>query len=210
MSFRERFNNENSYSERLLMIDPSTAKSRIFVGNIPTSEMTKKDLEDVFGKYGNIVGITLNKGFGFVQYEEDSSAAEAIKQEHGAHYRGKQMDVKPARVFDRARPGVSPMGRGGGPAHGSEKNEPYRSGDRDRDRSPIDRRSRDSRDWKGDGPRNYDGYSNKGPNGRDPYYTRDTGFGGGKDDFRPRRDSGGGGGGGGGGSANAPAVAGFE
>lgn len=56
MSFRDRFNNENSYSERMLMLDPSTAKSRIFVGNIPTADMTKKDLEDVFSKYGSVVG----------------------------------------------------------------------------------------------------------------------------------------------------------
>lgn len=36
-------------------------------------------------------GIALNRGFGFVQYEQESSAMEAIKQENGAVYRGKKM-----------------------------------------------------------------------------------------------------------------------
>jgi RNA recognition motif-containing protein len=38
------------------MSDPSTANSRIFVGNIPTNEMTKKDLEERFKKHGAILG----------------------------------------------------------------------------------------------------------------------------------------------------------
>jgi len=29
---------------------------RIFVGNLPTSDMEKKDLEDIFSIYGNIIG----------------------------------------------------------------------------------------------------------------------------------------------------------
>jgi RNA recognition motif-containing protein len=33
----------------------------------------------------------LNRGFGFVQYEQESSAIEAIKQENGAIFRGKKM-----------------------------------------------------------------------------------------------------------------------
>jgi RNA recognition motif-containing protein len=39
------------------MSDPSTANSRVFVGNIPTNEMTKKDLEEKFKKYGPILGM---------------------------------------------------------------------------------------------------------------------------------------------------------
>jgi RNA recognition motif-containing protein len=36
-------------------------------------------------------GIALNRGFGFVQYEQESSAVEAIKQENGAMFRGKKI-----------------------------------------------------------------------------------------------------------------------
>jgi RNA recognition motif-containing protein len=41
--------------------------------------------------FGGVTGIALNRGFGFVQYEQESSAIEAIKQENGAVYRGKKM-----------------------------------------------------------------------------------------------------------------------
>ena len=40
-----------------------------------------------------VAGIALNRGFGFVQYEDESSAIEAIKQENGAVFRGKKMGM---------------------------------------------------------------------------------------------------------------------
>lgn len=51
MSFREPFKGDGPN-----MTDPSTANSRVFVGNIPTREMSKKDLEDRFKKHGAILG----------------------------------------------------------------------------------------------------------------------------------------------------------
>lgn len=51
MSFRDQFKGDGPN-----MSDPSTANSRVFVGNIPTNEMTKKDLEDRFKKHGPILG----------------------------------------------------------------------------------------------------------------------------------------------------------
>jgi RNA recognition motif-containing protein len=41
--------------------------------------------------FGAVTGISLNRGFGFVQYEQASSAIEAIKQENGVVFRGKKM-----------------------------------------------------------------------------------------------------------------------
>jgi RNA recognition motif-containing protein len=51
MSFRDQFKGDGPN-----MTDPATANSRIFVGNIPTNEMTKKDLEERFKKHGAILG----------------------------------------------------------------------------------------------------------------------------------------------------------
>lgn len=36
--------------------DPKDLERRIFVGNLPTSDMEKKDLEDMFNQYGKITG----------------------------------------------------------------------------------------------------------------------------------------------------------
>ena len=53
----------------------------------------------------HVSGIALNRGFGFVQYEQESSAIEAIKQENGAIFRGKKM----GKCYDRDAvvPGLS-------------------------------------------------------------------------------------------------------
>lgn len=36
--------------------DPKDLERRIFVGNLPTSDMEKKDLEDMFSQFGKITG----------------------------------------------------------------------------------------------------------------------------------------------------------
>jgi RNA recognition motif-containing protein len=68
MSFREQFKGDGPN-----MSDPSTANSRIYVGNIPTSEISKKDLEERFKKHGAILGkmVKLNKAaIGLFPYQE--------------------------------------------------------------------------------------------------------------------------------------------
>ena len=40
-----------------------------------------------------VAGVALNRGFGFVQYEDENSAIEAIKEENGAVFRGKKMGM---------------------------------------------------------------------------------------------------------------------
>lgn len=58
-------------------------------------------------------GVLLNRGFGFVQFENEASAAEAIKASNNITYNGKKVDVRPAR------------------RHGVDKKEA------ERDRSPV-------------------------------------------------------------------------
>jgi len=86
------------------MRDPATASARVFVGSIPHEDVTKKDLEQCFSRFGKVTGTVepiyitlllfmamlvyikynlfagclLNRGFGFIQFEEDRSATEAI------------------------------------------------------------------------------------------------------------------------------------
>ncbi|KAL2749690.1 nuclear receptor coactivator 5 isoform X1 [Vespula maculifrons] len=83
-------------SARLLK-DPATVSSRIFVGHLQTDDMTKHELEEHFSKYGTIVGSLINRGFGFVQFEEEQSAQKAIQNENGAMFKGRRIDVRPAK-----------------------------------------------------------------------------------------------------------------
>ncbi|KYM76901.1 PREDICTED: glycosyltransferase-like protein gnt14 [Atta cephalotes] len=83
-------------SARLLK-DPATASSRIFIGHLQTDDITKLELEDHFAKYGTIIASVINRGFGFVQFEEEQSAQNAIQKENGAMFKGRRIDVRPAK-----------------------------------------------------------------------------------------------------------------
>ncbi|KAJ9580878.1 hypothetical protein L9F63_023946, partial [Diploptera punctata] len=160
------------------MNDPSTANSRIYVGNIPTSEMTKKDLEDRFKKHGSILGIALNRGFGFVQYDEETSALDAIKEENGAVFRGKRMEVNQARVVGGGARRAADLP--GGPRRGDSMDK----GDSYRERSPLDDRGRDRDRYEPFGGK---GERDRGFFGRDGGFKKDVPFSGG-DSFRGGRD----------------------
>lgn len=77
-------------SARLLK-DPATAHCRVFIGRLATEELNKVELEERFSKYGTVIGSLLNRGFGFVQFEDEQSAADAIQGENGALFKGKRI-----------------------------------------------------------------------------------------------------------------------
>ncbi|KAK6630681.1 hypothetical protein RUM44_002850 [Polyplax serrata] len=87
----------SSAEERDMMKDPAKVACRIFVGNLPTDDMERKDLKDMFGKFGVVTGVLLNRGFGFVQFDTETSASEAIKSNGNIIFHGKKVDIKPAR-----------------------------------------------------------------------------------------------------------------
>ncbi|XP_075224665.1 nuclear receptor coactivator protein neosin isoform X2 [Lycorma delicatula] len=109
---------DNSPETLKIIRDPSTIKSRIFIGNMPPSGVEKKNIEDIFAKYGKIVAISMNRGFAFVQFDNENSAVDAIKNEAGRILQNKKLDIKPALT-----------GKGG------RKSPDWSSG---RERSPLD------------------------------------------------------------------------
>ncbi|KAK9299342.1 hypothetical protein QLX08_007595 [Tetragonisca angustula] len=100
-----------------LLKDPATVSSRIFVGHLQTDDMTKVELEEHFSKYGTVVGSSINRGFGFVQFEEEQSAQKAIQNEDGAMFKGRRIDVRPAKKDNQ-----SSGGGGGGAKHSGNQN----------------------------------------------------------------------------------------
>ena len=61
--------------------DPSLVNARLFVGNLNTFVITKDDVENIFKRYGKIIGISMHKGFAFVQYTTEQEARNAIQGE---------------------------------------------------------------------------------------------------------------------------------
>ncbi|XP_018393900.1 PREDICTED: hybrid signal transduction histidine kinase L [Cyphomyrmex costatus] len=92
-------------SARLLK-DPATASSRIFIGHLQTDDITKLELEEHFAKYGIVIASVINRGFGFVQFEEEQSAQNAIQKENGAMFKGRRIDVRPAKKDTQSSGGI--------------------------------------------------------------------------------------------------------
>lgn len=71
--------------------DPLSVNSRLFVGNLNTFALTKDAVETVFQRYGRIIGISMHKGFAFVQYTNEHDARKAVAGEDQRIYAGQQI-----------------------------------------------------------------------------------------------------------------------
>ncbi|KAJ5264669.1 hypothetical protein N7505_007462 [Penicillium chrysogenum] len=59
-------------------------ESRLFVGNLPTERITKRDMFHIFHKYGKLAQISIKQAYGFIQFLEASSCHAALRVEQGA------------------------------------------------------------------------------------------------------------------------------
>ncbi|KAL3466674.1 hypothetical protein BJX64DRAFT_284236 [Aspergillus heterothallicus] len=64
--------------------------SRLFVGNLPTERVTKRDLFHIFHSYGKLAQISIKQAYGFIQFLEASSCKRALEGEQGAVVRGRK------------------------------------------------------------------------------------------------------------------------
>ncbi|XP_029907881.1 nuclear receptor coactivator 5 isoform X3 [Myripristis murdjan] len=157
---RSRSPSPGRYSRSCSSNDPRDLERRIFVGNLPTSDMEKKDLEDLFNQYGKIVGVSMFRGFGFVQFERVEEAEAAKAGQKGRIYKGYKIDVNMAVERRQPKPQSqqSPPRRAPYSSYGDSRDS------RPRSRSPIygreARETRDGRDGReprpGGHPRDHD------------------------------------------------------
>ncbi|KAJ4926666.1 hypothetical protein JOQ06_014415 [Pogonophryne albipinna] len=140
---RSRSASPGSFSRSCSSNDPRDLERRIFVGNLPTSDMEKKDLEELFSTYGKVIGVSMFRGFGFVQFERVEEAEAAKVAQKGRLYKGYKIDVNMAVERRQPKPQSqqSPPRRAPYSSYGDGK-EP-----RPRSRSPVyAREPRESRD----------------------------------------------------------------
>jgi RNA recognition motif-containing protein len=91
---------------------------KLYVGNLPYS-MDEGDLRDLFTPYGTPSSVAVimdrgtgrSKGFGFVEFENDTEAKAAISALNGRDFNGRALTVSEARP--RAEGGGGGGGRGG-------------------------------------------------------------------------------------------------
>ena len=63
--------------------DPKARESRIFVGNLNPEFVSQRALEEIFSNHGKILGISMHKGYAFIQYETKEEARQACRMEQG-------------------------------------------------------------------------------------------------------------------------------
>ncbi|VDM29160.1 unnamed protein product [Toxocara canis] len=91
----------------------SRRECRIFIGNLPP-DVTQRDLEDIFDKYGHIcytdIKFTRGVPFAFIEFDDPRDARDAVRGRDGYDFDGCRLRVELTR-------GVGPRGPGGRPLY---------------------------------------------------------------------------------------------
>lgn len=98
-------------TDKQFMKNPATAPSRIYIGGLPKA-IIADDLEAKFSKHGKILGLVINSGFAFIQYEYEDEAHTAIGMENGTNMMGRKITVRQA--FAGKDSGVGPQNQSKG------------------------------------------------------------------------------------------------
>ncbi|KAF0989138.1 hypothetical protein HZS_5667, partial [Henneguya salminicola] len=73
-------------------------KCRVFIGNLPSENITKDTLKNIFAQYGSYLDCSIYKNFGFVQYNDEQSANNAVQGTNKTMMFDRRLDVKIATV----------------------------------------------------------------------------------------------------------------
>ncbi|KAL8738903.1 MAG: hypothetical protein Q9181_000355 [Wetmoreana brouardii] len=154
--------------------------SRLFVGNLYSEKVTKRDLFFVFHRYGRLAQISIKNAYGFVQFYDGSCANRALHGEQGSTIRGRKIHLEISKPQKNSRnAAATTAGNNLRAGHGRRSRSPdYERGSRTSGgRSSIDRGVPYS-NYSGD-MRRRDDYrpmrspSPRGFRGRDEYRGRD-------------------------------------
>ena len=127
--------------------------SRMFVGNLPTEKVTKRDLYHIFHKHGKLAQISIKQAYGFVQFLEATDCFRALEAEQGVSIRGRRLHL------EISKPQKNTRNSGGADSS--------RQAGRKRSRSP-DRRRR-GQDRAGDGRVPFSDFRDEPARRRDDY-----------------------------------------
>ncbi|KAF4547716.1 RNA recognition motif-containing protein 11 [Elsinoe fawcettii] len=80
--------------------------SRLFVGNLSSERVTKRDVFHVFHRYGKLAQISIKQAYGFVQFLNAEDCFKALQAEQGSTIRGKRINLEVSKP-QRNKVGVS-------------------------------------------------------------------------------------------------------
>ena len=68
--------------------------SRIFIGNLSSERVSKKEVFDIFGPYGALAQISLKQAYGFVQYHTAADGQAAMNNLQGIEIKGRRVHLE--------------------------------------------------------------------------------------------------------------------
>lgn len=72
--------------------------SRLFIGNLSSDRVSKKEVFDLFSKYGRLAQISLKQAYGFVQYHTLTEGQSAMDHLQGIDVRGRKIHLEFSRT----------------------------------------------------------------------------------------------------------------
>ena len=87
---------------------------KLYIGNL-SWDVVEMELEDWFGKYGDIVSVKVikdratgkSRGFSFVEFTTEDAAKEALEAENGNEFRGRKLIIREAIEKPRNQEGFN-------------------------------------------------------------------------------------------------------
>lgn len=148
--------------------------SRIFIGNLSSDKVSKRDVFDIFHRFGRLAQISLKSAYGFVQYHTVEEGHSALENLQGMEVKGRRIHLEISRLQDKSKkernrsPERARGGRGeGGRGEGGRRGEKYRDDNRSaRNQSPrrndyYGRNDRNDRNDRADRVDRTDSYSGR-------------------------------------------------
>lgn len=73
--------------------DPKMLNSRVFIGNLASEKVGRQDIETLFATFGKVLGVSLHKSYGFVQFDSEESAKNSVNAMKGHMLHGLNMGM---------------------------------------------------------------------------------------------------------------------
>ncbi|KAI1505111.1 hypothetical protein F5X99DRAFT_405378 [Biscogniauxia marginata] len=86
--------------------------SRLFIGNLSSERVSKKEVFDIFSKFGRLAQISLKQAYGFVQYHTVDEGQAAMDNLQGIEIRGRKIHLEFSRTQKKDIDGDKRGGRG--------------------------------------------------------------------------------------------------
>lgn len=72
-------------------MDPKMMNARVFIGNLAADKVSRQDVVKLFEPHGKVLGVSLHKSYGFVQFDNEENAKTAVKANNGKLVEGLRM-----------------------------------------------------------------------------------------------------------------------